>query len=190
MCSPSQSPLSPPTPSHPSESSLALVSCIKPGLVICFTLGNIYVSMLFSLNITPSPSPTESRSLFYTSVSLFLFSYRVIVTVSKYYSRQAVVTRKSCENQSIFFLESYFLFLRIFKLSTIYMQNDEHIIISYVDEFLQGSDSCTVTIEKKIKHYHHYKLQKSPSISLVVTPLQRSPLFSPLSLKIVWLFNK
>ena len=51
----------------------ALVSCIQPGLVICFTLDNIHVSMLFSWNIPPSPSPTESRSLFCTSVSLFLF---------------------------------------------------------------------------------------------------------------------
>ena len=51
----------------------ALVSCIQPGLVICFTLDNIYVSMLFSWNIPHSPSPTESKSLFYTSVSLFLF---------------------------------------------------------------------------------------------------------------------
>ena len=38
-----------------------------------FTLDNIYVSMLFSQNIPPSPSPTESKSLFCTSVSLFLF---------------------------------------------------------------------------------------------------------------------
>ena len=34
----------------------ALVSCIQPGLLICFTLDNIHVSMLFSLNIPPSPS--------------------------------------------------------------------------------------------------------------------------------------
>ena len=51
----------------------ALVSCIQPGLVICFTLDNLHVSMLFSWNIPPSPSPTESKSLFCTSVSLFLF---------------------------------------------------------------------------------------------------------------------
>ena len=50
----------------------ALVSCIQPGLVICFTLDNIHVSMLFSQIIPPLPSPIESKSLFYTSVSLFL----------------------------------------------------------------------------------------------------------------------
>ena len=50
----------------------ALVSCIQPGLAICFTLDNIHVSMLFSWNIPPSPSLTESKSLFYTSVSLRL----------------------------------------------------------------------------------------------------------------------
>ena len=49
----------------------ALVSCIQPGLVICFTLGNIHVSMLFSWNIPPLPSPTESKRLFYKSVSFF-----------------------------------------------------------------------------------------------------------------------
>ena len=51
----------------------ALVLCIQPGLVLCFTLDNMHVSMLFSWNIPPSPSPTESKSLFCTSVSLFLF---------------------------------------------------------------------------------------------------------------------
>ena len=49
----------------------ALVSCIQPGLVICFTLDSIQVSMLFSWIIPPSPSPTESKRLFYTSVSFF-----------------------------------------------------------------------------------------------------------------------
>ena len=50
----------------------ALVSCIQPGLAICFTLDNIYVSMLLSQVIPPSPSSIESKSLFYTSMSLFL----------------------------------------------------------------------------------------------------------------------
>ena len=51
----------------------ALVSCIQPGLVICFTLDNIQVSMLSSWTIPPSPSPTESKRLFYKSVSFFFF---------------------------------------------------------------------------------------------------------------------
>ena len=53
------------SPKHP-------VSCIKPGLVICFLHDIIHVSMPFSQIIPPSPSPTESKILFYTSVSLLL----------------------------------------------------------------------------------------------------------------------
>ena len=52
----------------PVHQSWALVSCIQPGLAICFTLDNIHVLMLFSQVIPPSPSPTESKSLFYTSL--------------------------------------------------------------------------------------------------------------------------
>ena len=48
------------------------VSCIEPGLAICFIYDNIHVSMIFSQIIPPLPSPTESRRLFYTSVSLLL----------------------------------------------------------------------------------------------------------------------
>ena len=44
----------------PEHQVRALVSCIQPGLVICFTLDSIHVSMLLSWNIPPSPSPTES----------------------------------------------------------------------------------------------------------------------------------
>ena len=47
----------------------ALVSCIQPGLVICFTLDNIHVSMLFSRNTPPSPSPRVQKSVLYICVS-------------------------------------------------------------------------------------------------------------------------
>ena len=48
------------------------VSCIEAGLAICFTYDNIHVSMPFSQVIPPSPSSTESKRQFYTSVSLLL----------------------------------------------------------------------------------------------------------------------
>ena len=75
--SPILNPLPPPSPSHPSGSSQCTspehpVSCLRPGLAICYTYDNIHVSMLFSQIIPPSPSPTESKSLFFISVSLLL----------------------------------------------------------------------------------------------------------------------
>ena len=75
--SPSWTPLPPPFPSHPSGSSQCTspehpVSCIKPGLVIHFTYVNLRISMPFSQIIPPSPSPAESKRLYYTSVSLLL----------------------------------------------------------------------------------------------------------------------
>ena len=47
-------------------------SCIEPGLAICFLYDIIQVSMPFYQIIPPLPSPTESKRLFYTSVSLLL----------------------------------------------------------------------------------------------------------------------
>ena len=80
-------PLPPPSPSHPSGSSQCAspehpVTCIEPGLAICFTYDNIHVSMLFSQIIPPLPSPTQSKRLFFTSVSFFCcLTYRVIITI-------------------------------------------------------------------------------------------------------------
>ena len=58
------------SPSAPAPS--IQVSCIEPGLAIHFIYDIIHVSMPFSQIIPPSPSPTESKRLFYTSVSLSL----------------------------------------------------------------------------------------------------------------------
>ena len=67
----------PPSPLHPSGLSQSTdsecpASHIKLALAIYFTYGNIHVKMLFSQIITPTPSPIESKSLFFTSVSLLL----------------------------------------------------------------------------------------------------------------------
>ena len=77
MCSPSWTPPPPPSPSHPSGSFQCTspehpVSCIEPGLEIHFTYDIIHVSMPFSQIIPSLPCPTESKRLFYTSVSLLL----------------------------------------------------------------------------------------------------------------------
>ena len=53
------------SPKHP-------ISCIEPRLAIRFLHDSIHVSMPSSQIIPSSPSPTESKSLFYISVSLLL----------------------------------------------------------------------------------------------------------------------
>ena len=76
-CAPSWTPLPAHSPYNPSGSSQWTspehpVSCNEPGLALHFTYDNIHVSMSFSQIIPPSPSPTESKRLFFTSVSLLL----------------------------------------------------------------------------------------------------------------------
>src|SRR5574337_2117836 len=76
-CSPSCTLLPPPSPHHPSGSSQCTspkhpVWRIEPGLATHFLHDILHVSMSLSQIFPPSPSPTESIRLFYTSVSLFL----------------------------------------------------------------------------------------------------------------------
>ena len=86
LCSPSWTPLPPPSPYHPSGSSQCSgpkhpVSCIEPGLVIHFLYDITHISMPFSQIIQSSPSPTESKDC---SIHLCVFcslAYRVIITV-------------------------------------------------------------------------------------------------------------
>jgi len=77
MCSPSWPLLPPSSRYHPSGSSQCTspkhpVLCIEPGLATRFIYDIIRMSMPFSQIIPPSPSLTESKRLFYTSVSLLL----------------------------------------------------------------------------------------------------------------------
>ena len=70
-------PLPPPTPYHLSGSSPCTspkhpVSCLEHRLAIHFLHDSMHISVPFSQIIPPSPSPTESKRLFYTSVSLLL----------------------------------------------------------------------------------------------------------------------
>ena len=77
LCSPSRTLLPPPSPYHRSGPSQCTspkhpASCIEPGLATHFLHDILHVSLPFSQIFPPSPSPTESIRLFYTSVSLLL----------------------------------------------------------------------------------------------------------------------
>ena len=73
-CSPSWTPLPPPSPYHPSGSSQCTspklpVSCIEPGLAIHFLYDIIHVSMPFSQIIPPSLSHRVQKAVLNICVS-------------------------------------------------------------------------------------------------------------------------
>ena len=83
------------SPEHP-------VSCIEPGLVICFTYDNIHVSVLSSQIIPPSSSHTEPKGCYLHLCLFCCFIYRIIVTIflNSIYMRQYTVL--------VFFFLTYF----------------------------------------------------------------------------------
>ena len=86
LCSPSWTPLPPPSPSHPSGSSQCTsperpVSCIEPGLAIGFTYDNYMFQCHSPISSLPCPLPQSPKDC---SIHLCLFcclTYRVIVAI-------------------------------------------------------------------------------------------------------------
>ena len=99
MCFPSWTLLPPPSPYHPSGSSQCTspkhpVLCIEPGLATRSIYDIIHISMPFSQIIPPSPSPTESKRLFYTStfsLLLCLLWWSVISDFCCYYCKTITI---------------------------------------------------------------------------------------------------
>jgi len=93
----------PPSPYPPSGSSQCTspkhpVSCIKPGLATHFIHDIIHVSMPFSHISPPSPSPTESIRLIYTSVSLLLSRTQGLKTDKQQFKQKFTVEKSNSMN--------------------------------------------------------------------------------------------
>ena len=66
----------------PVHQAQALVSCIQPGLMVCFTLDNIHVLMLFSLETShPRLFPQSPKFCSVHLCLFFCFAYRIIITI-------------------------------------------------------------------------------------------------------------
>ena len=76
----------PPSPYHPSGSSQCTspkhpVSCIEPGLAICFLYDIIHVLMPFSQIIPPLPLRQSPKDCFINLCLFCCLTYRVVVTI-------------------------------------------------------------------------------------------------------------
>ena len=65
----------------PVHQAWALVSCIQPGLVICFTLDNIHVLMLSLETSHPRLLPQTPKVCSVHLCLFFCFAYRIIITI-------------------------------------------------------------------------------------------------------------
>ena len=139
-CSQSWTSLLLPSPYHTSGSSQYTspkhpVSCIDPRLVIRFLCDIIHVSMPFSQIIPPSLSPTKSRRLFYTSVSLLLSciqGYRY--HLSKFHIYALVYCIRVFLSGLLCIIGSI-LILPFFS-PVVYSSNSENIFIHFMDKHI------------------------------------------------------
>ena len=103
-------------PLHPiplglsSVPALNIVSGIQPGLVICFTLDNIRVSMLFSQIIPTSPSPIESKSpdvLYICVPSVEHNPFKVTKNKSKQISPTFLIQKRTTDIKYLYLNQHY-----------------------------------------------------------------------------------
>ena len=150
MCPPSQISLPPHTPTHPSGLSQCTgfefsVPCIKPGLVICFTYGNIHVSMLLSQIIPPLPSPRVQKSVLYICVS-WEFYYRGAwwSTVHGVAKSQTKLTTYTVLN--VLFQTELFLLLLSYMSSLSILEIKPLLVISFANVFTCSADCLFIVL--------------------------------------------
>ena len=115
--SPILKPLPPPSLSHPSVWSQRTsperpITFITPGLAIYFTYGKLHISMVFSQIIPPSPSPTESKIWFLTSVSLLLFFF--VTYLFQLFNRLPINSQEQYTREDGFFQPDFYGKSRVF----------------------------------------------------------------------------